>query len=106
MKVQYLSNRLSRTDYIVIVLSSLYMVHNSPYVGVRMPAIFFASVIVLLFLLICINLARYQNIVRSLMPLFSLYFLDIIFLQHYEINSVEGAMRLLSSTMQILISRQ
>ena len=103
MKVQYLSNRLSRTDYIVIVLSSLYMVHNSPYVGVRMPAIFFASVIVLLFLLICINLARYQNIVRYIMPLFSLYFLDIIFLQHYEINSVEGAMRLLSSTMQILI---
>lgn len=103
MKVQYLSNRLSGTDYFVIVLSLLYMVHNSPYVGVRMPAIFFASVIILLFIIACINLARYQNIVRFIMPLFSLYFLDIFFLQYYEINSVEGVMRLLSGMMQILL---
>ena len=78
MKVQYLSNRLSRTDYFVIVLSLLYMVHNSPYVGVRMPAMFYASVVILLFVLVCIKLARFQNIMRFIIPIFSLYFLDVI----------------------------
>lgn len=103
MKVQYSSNKLSTTDYILLVLSVLYMVHNSPYVGVRMSAMFFASVVILLFLLVSINLARFQNIVRFIIPIFCLYFLDIIFIQPHDINSLEGIMRLFSGMMQILI---
>lgn len=103
MKVQYTSNKLSQTDYILLVLSVLYMAHNSPYAGVRMPAMFYASVVLLLFVLVCIKLARFQNIIRFIIPIFSLYFLDIIFIQSHDINSFEGIMRLFSGMMQILI---
>lgn len=103
MKVQYISNKLSQTDYILLVLSVLYMAHNSPYVGVHMPAMFYASVVVLLFVLVCIKLSRFQNIIRFIIPIFSLYFLDVIFIQSHDINSFEGIMRLFSSMMQILI---
>lgn len=103
MNVQYISNKLSQTDYILLVLSVLYMAHNSPYVGVRMPAMFYASVVVLLFVLVCIKLARFQNIISFIIPIFSLYFLDIIFIQSHNINSLEGIMRLFSGMMQILI---
>lgn len=103
MNVQYISNKLSQTDYILLVLSVLYMAHNSPYVGVRMPAMFYASVVILLFVLVCIKLARFQNIIRFIIPIFSLYFLDIIFIQSHDINSFEGIMRLFSGMMQILI---
>lgn len=84
------------------MLSAIFIVHNSPYMGVRIPALIFAVVIILLFITICINLVKFQNLISFLIPIFSLYFLDIFIIQHQDLSSPEGSMRLISGMMQIL----
>ena len=101
--VHYNSIKISLIDYIIIILSAVFMAHNSPYLGVRMPAVLFALVIILLFVTICISLAKFQNIIRFLIPIFSLYFLDIFIIQYQVLSSSEGFMRLISGMMQILL---
>lgn len=95
-----MAERLNTSDRVLLVLSILYMLHGSPYVGVRMPAMVYASIVILLFSFVWLQFSKIRNVVRYLLPLFALMLLDILFYDLKNIESTKDILHLISESMQ------
>lgn len=94
--------KLSVSEKFLLILSAAYMLHNSPYIGVRMPAMLFAGIVVLLFIYICLLFSRYRNVFSYLLPVFALFFLDLCFYKSIGVNDSKSLLILISEVFQTL----
>ena len=94
---------MSYFDKTILLLSALFLLHRSPYLGVRYPSIIYAAIVILLFVLLIIQFDKGKKPIRFLFPFMSLVFLDFLCYDLSNIKNGIDLLRTISICMQIII---
>ena len=100
------NNTIDNLDYEdsgLLVLTFIYMLHGSPFIGVRMPAMIYAGIVVALFGYLCFLFLRYRNIIIYILPIFSLFILDFFFEKVKGTSNATEFLQLVSGILQTLM---
>ena len=95
--------KLDVSDYVVILFSTIFFLHRSPYVSMHVPAMIYAGIVVLLFSILSISFSNHHNIIKFILPVYSLYILDFIFIDVKNASGNTDIIMLISRFMQVMI---
>lgn len=98
-----MEKQLYFSDYVLLMLFFAFMLHHSPFIGSLMSPLAYASIVIVMFVLICAFFYHYQSLLKYLLPLFAIFFLDLLFYRQWDTSDGVVLSRMISGIMQELI---
>ena len=79
MKNDYITNKLTRSDYFILILSIAFLIHKSPYIGAQMPAMLYALIVSVLFIALASKFVNNSRVTKTLLFVLAPIILNIFF---------------------------